>query len=218
MSQPRMNIFNFTHKGLRLALSRLTVLSGKTDVTNEASLSALKNLTKEVVNLLDIHAHAEDSIILPALEEKAPGSTARILADHKTLDKSISVFASQVAAMTPNSPAAQSASVYTSLFNFFANYIIHMAMEEHDINRLIWEHFTDDEIMAWQGQIMAGFTPDQILSFYKYMIPALNPFEQKILLGGFKSNAPTDFFDSVMNMLEQQLSESEYSQLRSMLS
>lgn len=218
MNQPRMNIFAFTHKGLRLALSKLTILTGKTDVSNETSLAALKRLTKEVVNLLNLHAHAEDSVVLPALEERVPGSTARILVDHSDLDQSVSVFASQVEAMTPNSPPAQSTSVYTSIFSFYANYIIHMAMEEQDINALIWEHFSDDEIMAWQGQIMSGFTPDQILTFFKYMVPALNPFERTVLLGGFKESAPAEFFDSVMTMLEQHLPDTEYSQLQTKLS
>lgn len=218
MNQPRMNIFAFTHKGLRLALSKLTIQTGKTDVSDEKSLAALKSLTKEVVELLDLHAHAEDSFVLPALEKRVPGSTARILVDHKDLDQSVSVFASQVEAMTLNSPPAQTASVYASIFSFYANYIIHMAMEEHDINLLIWEHFSDDEIMGWQGQIMSSFTPDQILTFYKYMVPALNPIERSILLGGFKASAPAKFFDSVMNMVEQHLPAKEYSQLQTKLS
>ena len=93
-----------------------------------------------------------------------------------------------------------------------------MAMEESDINPLLWATFTDEEIMAWHGQVMSTLTPDQIMLWFKYIVPALNPFERNIIMGGFKENAPAEFFDNVLNMLKEYMPQNEHSQLETMLS
>ena len=53
--------------------------------------------------------------------------------------------------------------------------------------------------------------------WFKYIVPALNPFERTIILGGFKANAPVEYFDAVVNMLAENMPASEYSQMLSML-
>jgi len=213
-----MNGYGFPHKGLRLALSRLVVVSGNTDYSDEASLNALKALAKEVVELLHLHAVAEDSVILPALEEREPGSAATNVEDHKVLEEEVAEFAKQLEGITIASEPASGAMFYESVTRFFANYINHMAMEESDINALIWDNFSDEEIMSWQGRIMSMLTPAQIASFFKYMVTALNPFERNIMMGGFKANAPAEFFNSVIGMLKEHMIESEHSQMVARLS
>jgi hemerythrin-like domain-containing protein len=218
MTRPRMNGYGFPHKGLRLALSRLVVVSGNTDYSDDSSLNALKTLAKEVIELLHFHAVAEDSVILPALEERVPGSTATNVEDHRVLEDEISEFAEQLEGITIASVPASGAKFYESVTRFFANYINHMAMEESDMNALIWKNFSDEEIMSWQGRIMSTLTPAQISSFFKYMVPALNPFERNIMLSGFKANAPAEFFNSVIGMLKEHMTESEHSQMVARLS
>lgn len=218
MTRPRMNGYGFPHKGLRLALSRLVVVSGNTDYSDESSLNALKTLAKEVIELLHLHAIAEDSVILPALEERLPGSTASNVEEHKALEEEISEFAKQLEGITVTSGPASGAKFYESVTRFFANYINHMAMEENDMNPLIWGNFSDEEIMSWQGRIMSTLTPAHISSFFKYMVPALNPFERNIMLGGFKANAPAAFFDSIIGMLKEHMTQLEHSQMVARLS
>ena len=90
-------------------------------------------------------------------------------------------------------------------------------MEESEINPVIWANLADEELMELQGQIMASLSPDNIMMWFKYIVPALNPFERTIILGGFKENAPAEFFDQVLNMLKDYMSENEHLQLETML-
>lgn len=213
MNQPRMNIYGFPHKGLRLALSKLSLLSGSTDYSDEDSLSMLKELTSEIVDLLHLHVHSEESVVLPALEEKVSGSTATNLEEHKTLENEISEFVKQLESITVGSNPVSGAKFYESIFNFYSNYINHMAMEEKDVNCLIWENCTDEEIMSWHEKIMSTLTPNQISTWLKYIVPALNPFERTIIMSGFKANAPAEFFDSIVGMLKEYMTEMEHSQM-----
>lgn len=218
MSQPRMNIYGFSHKGLRIALSELSLLSGNTDYANPESLEKLKNLSAEICTLLDLHLHSEEDVVLPALEEKVPNSTSANIDEHEQLEKDVKSFEVQLKNITVSSAPGSGAKFYESVYNFHSKYIAHMAMEERDMNTLIWDNFTDEELMGWQGQIMSTLTPDQIMMWFKYIVPALNPFERSIIMGGFKENAPSEFFNSVLEMLKGYMSENDHSQLRNMLS
>lgn len=217
MSQPRANIYGFPHKGLRIALSQLSMLSGNTDYSNADSLKKLKNLSVELVTLLDLHLHSEEDVVLPALEAKMPGSTSENVEEHEQLEKEVQAFDKQLTNITVDSAPNSGAQFYEAVYNFHSKYIAHMAMEESDINPLIWANFTDEEIMAWHGQVMSTLTPGQIMLWFKYIVPALNPFERGMIMGGFKENAPAEFLDKVLDMLKEYMSEKEHLQLEAML-
>lgn len=217
MSQPRMNLYGFSHKGLRNALSQLSLLSGNTDYGDAKALEKLKALNKEIVILLDIHNQAEDNVVLAALEVRAPGSTVENVEEHVQLEREVEAFDKQINAFAANSVPGFGAAYYDAVNSFQSKYLAHMAMEENEINSIIWENFTDEELMAQQGQIMASFTPEQTLMWLKYIVPAQNPFERSILLGGLKANAPAEFFQKAMGTLKSRITETEYLQLEAML-
>ncbi len=217
MDQPRMNIYGFPHKGLRNLLSQVSLLSGNTDYSNAVSLEKLKDLTTELVTLLDLHVHSEEDVLLPALEVKVPGSTRENVEEHEQLEKEIKDFDEKMKNITVDSTPDSGVKFYESVYNFHSKYIAHMAMEESEINPVIWANLADEELMELQGQIMASLSPDNIMMWFKYIVPALNPFERTIILGGFKENAPAEFFDQVLNMLKDYMSENEHLQLETML-
>ena len=64
---------------------------------------------------------------------------------------------------------------------------------------------------------MATLTPDQIMMWFRYIVPALNPFERSIIMGGFKENAPVEFFGQVLKMLKEYMPENEHVKLETML-
>jgi len=217
MSQPRVNIYGFPHKALRVALSELSMLSGKTDYSDVESLEKVKALTTEVLELLDLHAHSEEDVVLPDLEAKVAGSTAENVEEHIQLDNEIQAFDKQLKNITVDSSPESGAKFYEAFYNFHSNYLAHISNEESKINPVIWENFTDEEIMGWHGKIMEILTPDQIVLWFKWIVPALNPFERTIIMEGFKENAPAEFFDKVLNMLKEYMSENEHSKLVSAL-
>jgi len=42
-------------------------------------------------------------------------------------------------------------------------------------------------------------------------------FERTMIMGGFKANAPAEFFDKVLHMLKEYMSENEHLKLKTML-
>ena len=217
MNQPRMNLYAFPHKGLRNAISQLSQIAGNIDCSDQASLSSLKALADEVFTLLGLHAHSEESVVLPALESRVPDSTAENIAEHEQLENEIDAMKQELNAITTGSAPNVLSHFYTTVSDFHSKYLTHMAMEESRMNALIWENFTDAELMEQHGKIMSTLSPEQIMMWFKYIVPALNPFERTIIMGGFKANAPVPFFDSVLDMLSGLIKQNEHQQLTAAL-
>lgn len=213
MSQPRMNLYGFPHKAIRSSLSIATFTAGSIDYANEDSLKELKLLTDELVSMLQLHAKAEDDVMLADLEAKAPGSTAENMAEHEELEKMIEAFHEELKGIGSDSSPMALYDFYMNLNRFYSRYLEHMEMEERQINPLLWEHFSDEEIQGMQGRILGTFTPEESLMWNKYIVPAITPFERTIMLGAVKQNAPPEFFDAVVRMLRDYMPSHQIDQV-----
>ena len=91
-----------------------------------------------------------------------------------------------------------------------------MSEEERDINKVLWDHFSDEEILSMQGQILAKLTPDQFFKWFKYIIPSLSQFEQSLMLGGFKGNAPAEAYNGTIKNLEPYLTPTQFAYISSL--
>ena len=89
MSQPRVDIYNFPHKGIRNLISQVSFLAGNTDYSNQHALDELKKKAAELILILNLHLHSEEEHLLPALEAKLPGSTRENVEEHELLEKTV---------------------------------------------------------------------------------------------------------------------------------
>jgi|AACY02.3.fsa_nt_gi hypothetical protein len=214
MSSPRMNIYGFPHKGLRNALSQLQFDASKLDVSNHEKVAKFKVLSEIVVSLLALHQDAEDSVMLPDIEARAPGSTTHNAHEHARLHTMVESIERQTETLTVGGAPEAHAELFDAINDFFSDYLTHMAEEEREMNAIIWEHFSDDEILGWQGQIMAKLTPEQKMNWFRFIIPALSPFERQIMLGGVRANVPDETYQAILTMLEQYMPASDLEPLR----
>lgn len=214
MTAPRMNIYGFPHKGLRNALGQWQFNASKLDITSEKDVSAFKELSDAVCLLLDLHQKAEDQVMLPVIEARIAGSTTHNADEHDRLHAMVEQIQSDAAALKAGSPSHQGDSIRVQIDAFIAHYLMHMAEEETQMNEVIWAHFDDSEIMTWQAAIMGKLSPEQKMLWFKYIIPALNPFERQILLGGIRSTAPAEAVDAILSMLEGVMPAHEIEPLR----
>ena len=194
MSQPRVDIYNFPHKGLRNLLSQVSFMAGNTDHSNQQALDELKTKTAELVLLLNLHRHSEEEDVLPALEAKVPGSTRDNVEEHELIEKTVEQISDFLSRLTVEASPVEGVQFSSILSGFHAKYLDHMAMEESKMNPIIWNHFTDEELMGMHGAVMSKLAPGQIVLWFKYIVPALNPMERNIILSGFKANAPLKSF------------------------
>lgn len=209
MSAPRVNIYGFPHKGLRNGLSQLMFQVSKTDVTSETSINELKNLSRTLVELLELHQQSEDTVVLADLEKRVPGSTEKNHADHDRLHTLVDEFAQHIEGIQSGDSPMATARALELVAAFTSEYLMHMAEEEQQINHLIWANFGDEEIMGWHSQIMEKLTPEQKMGWFRFIVPALNPMERQIMLGGVREAVPPQAYQGILDMLSDYMSADE---------
>lgn len=213
MKKERVNIYGFPHKGLRNGLGKLSLSLSNLNVNDPEEVKTTVQLARELSELLELHLNSEEEFVCPPLEAKVPGSTAHNHEDHeamKALEHEMAA-ATEDLEKNPSIPAQEKA--YQSVNLFIREYFRHMKEEESDMNTIIWENFTDEDILGWQGQILSKLSPEQFFKWFKYIIPALNPLEQQIMLGGFKENAPAEAYSFTINNLKPFLSSKQFNHI-----
>lgn len=205
----RVNIYGFPHKGLKNGLTQLLVSAGKADVTSQSDVIRLKESVRELVMLLNLHQEAEDSVVIPAIKAKAPGSTDHNEFEHQRLHAQVVAIDTMASELEVGDTALGVSRIFDAVGQFLSDYLAHMADEEGEMNAIIWQHFSDQEILEWQGQIMGKLSPEEKMAWFKYIVPALNPMERQIMLGGVKEAVPIEAYRAIIQMLEDHMSDDE---------
>ena len=214
----RMKPYDVPHKGLRNALSQLSLLAGKTDHSSPKEIKDLHDLGIDAFKILSIHAADEDEVTLTELETRCPGCSDHDKEDHKKihlaqekLENLLSQLYEDSRANTDVSEACQE--FYLALSEFHGIYLEHTAEEERITQPLLWKHFTDDELAQHRGKIMKKNPPETLLIWFRFVIPAQSHSERVGLLSGFKKMAHTDFFMKGMGVIEKVLTAPEFEKL-----
>lgn len=210
----RIKPYDVPHKGLRNALSQLSLLAGKTDYASFEETKRLYLLGQDVFGMLTVHSADENEVTLAALESRCPGCGQEDMADHEQLHAAqhkLEVLLGEIyqGAEEGLDMTGTGAEFYLAFSEFQSVYLEHTAEEERVTQPLLWQHFTDEELIAQRGKIMAKLPPQMLLTWFKYIIPAQSPRERAGLLGGFKKMAPEPFFNQAMAVIGSVLSEKE---------
>lgn len=213
METQRLNPFLLPHKGLRNLLAKVSFLAGNLDYTSVHEIDQLKIFAGELFDFLGQHAHVEDTMVLPDLESKSPGSTHENHEDHEILEAIVAKLVKQVENLSIKSTPTDFLDFFMEISDFHSKYLAHMLMEEREVLKAIWANFTDEELIAQHRRIVSSFTPEKILRWYRFIVPALNPQERKMVLNGMKANAPEAFFKELMEVVKAEMTEFAFSSL-----
>lgn len=213
----RVKLFEAAHKGLRNALSQFSYLLGKCDFNSTQDVNKIHSLGKDICMMLSSHANDENTIILAALEAKVPGSSKHDIDDHGRLEHdqdAIEKMLDEIKELNSKGEDAlgTGAELYMKFSKFHGEYLLHTVEEETETQRLLWENFTDPELHAIRGKIIARFTPEAFEKWQSYIMPAITQSDLLMMLGGMKANAPEQF-TRLMKMAEKFLAADEFAEI-----
>ncbi len=194
------------HKGLRLALCRLMIRLGSVDASNRGAVAIVLADLRAHMILSASHLDHEEREIHTALERRAPGAANDLYADHQHHRASfarIETAVNAVEAAGPDQRAAALHRLYLTFSRFVADDFTHMAEEEEEILPVLQDLFTDGELMAIEGRIVASMPPERTVAFTQMMIPAGGPAERVALLSGvrqgmIRDGAPPEAFADLL--------------------
>ena len=212
MYVPPVDLYGPIHKALRWAFGRVLSRIGSTTVTDDAAVTAVLAEVNDLIVGVESHLAHEEQFIHPAIEARRPGATDGLMADHAEHANMIGAIRVLLAAIRSGSPSTRPAlwrALYLCFADLFAENISHMAEEEEVTLPLLEELYTNEELEAIEGRILASIGPEEMLSAMKIMLPA-NDFEFRLaMLNGAKHAMPPEVFAGVFAKATVYLSDEE---------
>ena len=178
--QSRFDLYRNIHKGIRVMLLDLVQKSGRTDFTDAAATASLTADAKDIFELLESHAHTEDTYIMPLLRTIAPELATAFDAEHQDQEARLPGLLAALEALDPAAPdAARQGHRFTVQLSRIAGELLtHMADEELELNPALWSKTTDETLGELEKKIVGSVPPDKLVRFLRWMVPAMNARER----------------------------------------
>jgi hemerythrin-like domain-containing protein len=221
MSVARYNVFNQIHKGLRALLFDTALKLQQTDFNDEAATSAIFDQIQRVLWLFHGHADTEDNMVLPLIEKKAPVVAADFEKEHETdhllavaIQKAMQRY-EQLSSQEERTDAGTA--VLIALNEFVAFNLSHMNREETLLNPILWQHYTDEQLVSLTQEIVIK-TPQHKNELYsRWMLKGLGMQEIVGWYRNIQATAPHFVFEQFCFMAEEELAIDHWNILKTEL-
>ncbi|MGC4035292.1 MAG: hemerythrin domain-containing protein [Chitinophagaceae bacterium] len=214
---PRFNIFNQIHKSLRVLMYDTALMIGRTDFDNAEQYSTVAKQIRETVDAFDGHAHHEDESLLPLIQRYEPAVVDAFEQEHVT-DHALSqkLRESLMALDLAVSPAAKrqlGVLLMHSFIEFMVFNLNHMYKEETVLNNILWQYYSDEELVDTNKKIVAGIPQEKMNFSAQWMMRALSNAEITGWLRNVERNAPAHVFRPLLTAAERELEQVRFRQV-----
>ena len=214
---PGHDLYAGIHKALRLFMTRTLTRVGSTDASDAAELAASLQQVEALLAQCESHLQHENHFVHPALEAARAGSAARIAAEHVHHEENIADLRDLVSLVAHSSGAARPAALhrlYHALALFVADNLQHMHVEETAHNALLWQAYSDAELLDLEQRIIESIPPAEMAASLHWFIPALSAPERAGMLGGMRQGLPAGAFAGVLGIAESTLGAASFARLQ----
>lgn len=199
--EARHNFYHIIHKALRYGHCRMLSAIGANDFGNELATRVLLADLRQLIVLGRSHLEGENREIHTALEARRPGASAHAAEDHGHHEQSFAELESLIRAVevaVPSRREVAGRALYRRYALFAADDMLHMSEEETDLLEALHQAFTDEELMAIEGRIVAAIPPEKMMAYARLMMPALSHPERVGLLSKMQKAMPEAAFSGLL--------------------
>ena len=202
----RYNIFNMIHKALRFKLYNTALTLQQTYFGDSTEATPAFDKINEVINAFEQHGHHEDTILMPVIAEFQVATIASFEKDHiddRQLGEDL-VHLQNIyhAAQTCTERIIAGSAICKAFVDYMIFNLQHMQREEIELNKLLWDNFTDDEIQKIDAQIIASIPAEEMALNVQWVMQAINSDEVTNWLIAVKQTAPEHVFASFFELTE----------------
>jgi hemerythrin-like domain-containing protein len=217
---PRYNVYALIHKALRLAMTKTLPVVGRLDASDAAEVTGAIVRVRELLAFCKHHLEVENTMVHPFIEAAAPGTTARIAAEHVQHEASLAALERSLEALA-RAPAATRAAaasdLYAKLAHFVGENLVHMNEEETVHNAALWSAYGDEELAALENRIKSAQSPEQMKFALRWMLPAMSPAERVRLLSAVRDAAPPPVYSGMVALARAHVDASGWRKLETAL-
>jgi hypothetical protein len=189
----RFDIYLEVHKGLRALMADVLTQVGRIDANDALEVAAGVRQVRVLLEISRGHLFTENRFVHPAMEARRHGSSCVTANQHVQHEADFEQLEAKLRAIE-TAPRADLAPrilyLYRSLALFVADNFQHMHTEESENNEILWALYSDAELQALHGQIMASLDPEKLVVFSRWILPAVSHQERAAMLAGLRRGAP----------------------------
>ena len=211
----RYDMYAEIHKAMRAFMCDTLVKLSALDPRDETEGPAVLGQVRELLTFSRGHLEHENDFVHPAMEARSPGSSAGTGEDHVGHEESIRRLELALEAAEGTGPGREAAlrRLYRDLAHFVGENLLHMGEEEHGNNIVLWNHYSDEELLDIERALVASTGPAEQRLVLSWMLPALNRGERARKLAGIRAAAPEPVYRQMLGLAQARLSERDWQRL-----
>lgn len=204
----RVDLYVGIHKALRALMADVLTAVGRMDTDDESEFEWVSSRVLQLAEVCTSHLTHENEFVHAAMEARQPGASTRIAQEHVAHGEAIAELEAavrQMRACMGEARARAALALYRQLALFVAHNFEHMHVEETAHNQVLWDRYSDAELMELHARLVASLPPEENLFVLRWMIPAMTPAERLEVLGGMKAHAPAPAFAAALDVVQPHL-------------
>ena len=205
MTQQRHEMYRPIHKAIRHMMYTTAHILGAADFQDETVARGALDSLESTMSLLVTHAEHEENFVHTALEERAPGFIESFEKDHGSDERTyaeLRKLSNEAGGANGERKTELGIEIYDRYNQFVGTYLDHMYREEHEVQQALWDNFTDEELGAIEGALMASVAPDVMARFLSIICSSFNPHDLAFMLSAMKGGMPPEAFQGVLQAAE----------------
>jgi hypothetical protein len=207
----RFNCFNFIHKGLRAMLYDCALTLQQTSFSDPEEAAVAIQKIRDAVFLFREHGQHEDHFVMPPIKDVAAVMVTAFenehVVDHALGSKLIQLINIFLDTTTDETRIIAGSALNKAYMDFMLFNLAHMAKEEIEINPVLWELFTDEELIAVNTRILESISDEEKALSGMWMLKGINKEEAKDWILSVKQTSPDFVFQSMIGLSDKYLPE-----------
>jgi hypothetical protein len=219
ITMQRLDLYRPIHKAIRLCLLNTVTRVGNMDETLDADVREAAEAVRTLLAMLAAHIVNED-VVHRAVERRMPGASAALAQaheEHASELRKLEDAVSRLESAAPHERQSLAHALYLELSRFAGENLVHMNIEETQMNPLLWSLFSEAELYEIYNQILAAEPPEQLAAGVRWLVPALTHAERVAVIQGARAGIPPAVFEQLVAGTRALLSERDYERLRAAL-
>jgi hypothetical protein len=215
MPQKRYNVFGNIHKALRRMLFDIQTKIQQTDFSAPEAAEIIGSL-KQILEYYDEHAVHEDKFLISRIVMHEPKLAESLEKDH-VIDHKLSQDLAKLVHEFETSPETREetgSKIFYAMNEFIAFNLYHMNKEETELLAVLWKHYSDEQIINMEQEILAYIDPGILMEESRWMMRSINNREISEWLHGVRIAAPDDLYRIFIKMAETELTHDRFKQLQ----
>lgn len=203
------------HKGLRGLMTETLARVGRMDAHDRAGLAETLAFVDALLDACLAHRHYENGFFHKALREKAPRTVAVFDIDHESYEQAIGTLRQLTHRLRvePEGVERRGYELYLELANFLAETLEHMAEEETVLTALLWQHFSDEEILDLNRRLVESIPLRDRPFWVGWIVAYIGHRERVELLQALRASVSPAVFAVHLHHVRSHMAGSEWDAL-----